>query len=126
MEVAGLGCGFMKVSRNAIKNIWNVSKPYDSEKGNNRMVFEVVCENNDLISEDIYFCKKWRDLGNKVYLDTSITCVHSGTKIFTGNVRNWIERFKNKVSEINGESTINTFNKFTEPTQNIDDDFKVL
>jgi hypothetical protein len=126
MEVAGLGCGFMKVSRNAITNIWNVSKPYNSEKGNNRMVFEVVCENNDLISEDIYFCKKWRNLGNKVYLDTSITCVHAGTKTYTGNVRNWIESFKNKTSETNSKSTINILHKFTEQTQNIDDDFKVL
>lgn len=126
MEVAGLGCGFMKISRNALINIWNVSKPYNSDKGNNRMAFEVVCEDNDLISEDIYFCKKWRNLGNKVYLDTSITCVHSGTKTFTGNFRNWIETFKNQASQNNNQSTVNSFDKFTEPTQNIDDDFKVL
>jgi len=126
MEVAGLGCGFMKVSRKAIVEIWNKSKPYKSEKGDTRMVFEVVCEDNDLISEDIYFCKKWRDSGNKVYLDTSITCVHTGTKTFVGNVRNWIDGFKSRGVASTTSPIIGDFNKFVEPPKDLPDDFKVL
>jgi hypothetical protein len=123
MEVAGLGCGFMKISQKAISEIWNSSKPYKNEKGDSRMVFEVVCEDNDLISEDIYFCKKWRDLGNKVYLDTNITCSHTGTKTFTGNVKNWLESFKSIAAN---NIKANDFKKFTEPTKDLSDDFKVL
>lgn len=126
MEVAGLGCGFMKVSRKAIVDIWNTSKPYKSVKGDSRMIFEVVCEDNDLISEDIYFCKKWRDLGNKVYLDTSITCTHTGTKTFFGNVKNWIAGFKDKGVTSTTSPVIGDVNKFVKPTKYLLDDFKVL
>jgi len=128
MEVAGLGCGFMKISRKAINSLWQSSKQYNSEKGDSRMVFEVVCEDNDIISEDIYMCKKWRDLGNKVYLDTRITCTHTGTKTFTGDVNNWLQSFINKRS--NTASTDikeDLSNYFTKPIQNLDDDdFRVI
>ena len=125
LEVAGLGCGFIKLSRKAIESIWNVSKPYESEKGNCKMVFEVVCENNDLISEDIYMCKKWRDLGNKVYLDTHITCTHTGTKTFTGNVHNWIRGFQNK-NATNPNTIKGDLSSYFQTSNNNEDDFKVL
>ena len=128
MEVAGLGCGFMKVSRKAIQDLWNSSKRYKSEKGDSRMVFEVVCEDNDLISEDIYMCKKWRDLGNKVYLDTRITCTHTGTKTFTGDVNNWLQSFINKQSNTAPSAIKGDLSSyFAKPPQNInDDDFRVI
>lgn len=127
MEVAGLGCGFMKISKKAINALWNASKQYNCEKGDNRMVFEVVCEDNDLISEDIYMCKKWRDLGNKVYLDTNITCTHTGTKTFTGNVHTWLQKFITQKSNtppntIKGD--LSSYFKNNPPLG--DDDFKVL
>jgi hypothetical protein len=94
LEVAGLGCGFMKISRKAIETLWDNSKKYTSEKGDSRMVFEVVCEDGDLISEDIYMCRRSGEvLGNKVYLDTHITCTHTGTKTFTGDVYAWLTTF---------------------------------
>ena len=128
LEVAGLGCGFMKVSRKAIESLWNTSKKYTSEKGDSRMVFEVVCEDGDLISEDIYMCKKWRDQGNKVYLDTHITCTHTGTKTFTGDVYSWLQRFIEKKSggtppTVQGD--LSSYFKNTS-TPSGDDDFKVL
>ena len=127
MEVAGLGCGFMKISKKAINDLWNSSKRYTCEKGDNRMVFEVVCEDSDLISEDIYMCKKWRDLGNKVYLDTNITCTHTGTKTFTGNVHAWLQKFITQKSNtppntIKGD--LSSYFKNSPPLG--DDDFKVL
>ncbi len=90
------------------------------------MIFEVVCEDNDLISEDIYMCKKWRDAGNKVYLDTHITCTHTGTKTYTGDVHAWLQRFvnqnHNKNSVIQGD--LSSYFKNTPPS--LDDDFKVI
>jgi len=126
MEVAGLGCGFIKISKKAINALWNVSKQYNCEKGDNRMVFEVVCEDNDLISEDIYMCKKWRDLGNKIYLDTNITCTHTGTKTFTGNVYNWLQKFITQKSETTSitQDDLSSYFKNSPPID--DNDFKVF
>ena len=127
LEVAGLGCGFVKISRKAIEYLWNNSKKYTSEKGDSRMVFEVVCEDGDLISEDIYMCKKWRDVGNKVYLDTHITCTHTGTKTFTGDIHAWLHRFiaqKTTTTTPTVQQDLSSYFK-NSPTNN-DDDFKVL
>lgn len=126
LQVAGLGCGFMKISRKAIEYLWNNSKKYTSEKGDSRMVFEVVCEEGDLISEDIYMCKKWRDAGNKVYLDSHITCTHTGAKTYTGDVHAWLQRFiaqqSGKTPTVQGD--LSSYFKNTPPSG--DDDFKVL
>jgi hypothetical protein len=122
-----LGCGFVKISRKAIEYLWNNSKKYTSEKGDSRMVFEVVCEDGDLISEDIYMCKKWRDVGNKVYLDTHITCTHTGTKTFTGDIHAWLHRFiaqKTTTTTPTVQQDLSSYFK-NSPTNN-DDDFKVL
>lgn len=126
MEVAGLGCGFMKISKKAINDLWNSSKRYTCEKGDNRMVFEVVCEDNDLISEDIYMCKKWRDLGNNVYLDTHITCTHTGAKTYTGDVHSWLQRFITQKSDTPSiiQGDLSSYFKNSPPIS--DDDFKVL
>jgi len=123
LEVAGLGCGFMKISRKAMNALWEISKPYTSEKGDTRMVFEVVCEDGDLISEDIYMCKKWRNLGNSVYLDTNITCSHTGAKTFVGDVGKWINSFRNQ-QEINKQPTTDLSKYFVK--NNDEDDFKIL
>jgi len=123
LEVAGLGCGFMKISRKAMNALWDISKIYTSEKGDARMVFEVICENGDLISEDIYMCKKWRNLGNSVYLDTNITCSHTGAKTFVGDVGKWINSFRNQ-QEINKQPTTDLSKYFVK--NNDEDDFKIL
>ena len=123
LEVAGLGCGFMKISRKAMNALWDISKPYTSEKGDTRMVFEVVCEDGDLISEDIYMCKKWRNIGNSVYLDTKITCSHTGTKTFVGDVGKWIDSFRKK--ETYNPQPPTDIAKYFAKTNN-DDDFKIL
>ena len=123
LEVAGLGCGFMKISRKAMNALWDISKPYTSEKGDTRMVFEVVCEDGDLISEDIYMCKKWRNLGNSIYLDTNITCSHTGAKTFVGDVGKWINSFR-KQDQLGAQPTTDLSKYFVK--NNDEDDFKVL
>ena len=123
LEVAGLGCGFMKISRKAMNALWDISKPYASEKGDTRMVFEVVCEDGDLISEDIYMCKKWRNLGNSIYLDTNITCSHTGAKTFVGDVGKWINSFR-KQDQLAAQPTTDLSKYFAK--NNDEDDFKVL
>lgn len=91
------------------------------------MVFEVVCEDGDLISEDIYMCKKWRDAGNKVYLDSHITCTHTGAKTYVGDVHAWLQKFISQQSGTKPPSVqgdLSSYFKNSPPSG--DDDFKVL
>jgi hypothetical protein len=43
-------------------------------------------ENNDYLSEDITFCKRWRDIGGKIYSDISMPLTHVGTYTFKGHI----------------------------------------
>lgn len=92
IEVDGVGTGFMKVSKFALEKLWEISPKYTDDNGTiNSMVFDVIVENGELISEDYVVCKKWKDLGYKVWIDPTITCNHIGVKKFSGNLNEFIK-----------------------------------
>lgn len=96
MEVSAVPTGFLKLSRKAYTTLWNNSEEY-IEKGSGeirkcRMVCNVTIENGYLLSEDISMCHKWRDLGEKVFLDTEINLAHFGTYRWSTNFRNYLDR----------------------------------
>jgi glycosyltransferase involved in cell wall biosynthesis len=91
LEVDGLGTGFVKLSRKAMQHLWDTSKPYtDTKDGKERrMIFDVVIENDSLVSEDIHMFNKLKSAGFKIYLDTTMTCNHTGPYKFKGNFASW-------------------------------------
>jgi hypothetical protein len=92
IEVDGVGTGFMKISKFALEKLWESSTKYFDDNGQiNSMVFDVIVENGQLISEDYVVCKKWKDMGYKVWIDPTITCNHIGTKKYTGNLNEFIK-----------------------------------
>lgn len=97
LEVDGLGTGFVKMGKLAMQHLWDVSTPYvDLKDGKERrMIFDVVINSDGLmVSEDIHAFNKLRAAGYKVYLDTSMTCNHTGPKKWKGDFNTWY----NKVS----------------------------
>lgn len=46
-------------------------------------VYKSALNHRDTVSEDVYFCKKARDIGFKVWADTSIKCDHIGAFTFS-------------------------------------------
>lgn len=40
---------------------------------------------NRFLSEDWYFCQRWREMGKKIYMLTTIQCGHIGNFVFPGN-----------------------------------------
>jgi glycosyltransferase involved in cell wall biosynthesis len=86
MEVECIGTGFLRISKRAMNAVWDISQEYKNDnKKIARMVFDVQIINGDLVSEDNVFCKKWRSLGEKVYIDPNITCNHIGSHKWSGN-----------------------------------------
>lgn len=94
LEVNGLGTGFVRFSRGAIQHLWDISTPYTDPKDNKerRMIFDVVIEDGGLISEDIHAFNKLGRAGYKIWLDSTMTCNHSGPKKFRGNFESWYAR----------------------------------
>lgn len=91
LEVDGLGTGFVRLSKHALKFLWENSQPYNDPKDNKerRMIFNVIIKNGDMVSEDISMFMNLQDAGFKIYLDTTICCNHTGPKKFVGNFIKW-------------------------------------
>lgn len=93
LSVEGMGAGFLAINKDALLSMWEASEPYKEQgKESSRLVFEYLLEDGEFVGEDISFCHKWTKLGNKLFLNTSITVAHIGEKIFTGDVRNIFKR----------------------------------
>lgn len=100
MKVDGIGCGFIRLSRRAMQYLWDASKPYD-DRGEKRMVFEVIVDGNELISEDINMCTKLKRGGIPVHLDPRMCCDHVGIKKFSGNFVNWYDEILDNLKKPN-------------------------
>lgn len=90
MEVECLGTGFLRLSRAALQAVWDVSETYSNSDKLNRMVFDIKVVDGELISEDNVFCQKWRALGGKVWVDTTMTCSHVGTIRYVGSLQEYL------------------------------------
>lgn len=97
VSVDGCATGFMRLRRRAIEMLWNASSEYQERHKDepSRMVFDVQVVDGELISEDIVLCNKWIDMGEKVYIDPTINCGHSGEKRWISNFSGWINIIKN-------------------------------
>lgn len=135
LEVQGLGCGFLKLSKRCIKLLFeNEKEYYNGEKGAIKNVCDcVINKNNDFVSEDIILGFKWTDLGEKLYLDTTIKLVHVGNKAYSGDVFDWINNWKTKLQpNKNNDESSEKLSKYFENNQKNkqidedDDTFKVL
>lgn len=100
LEVDSVGTGFLRLSKRAIKKMWETSELYDSEKQkDNRNVFQTSIVDGKFYSEDVYFCKKWQDSGEKIYLDDEMTCSHVGSKKWNGDFKLWLKNLEKYRSE---------------------------
>lgn len=92
VKLEGIGTGFVKMSRKAVKALWDASPEYFNEGRTSRMVCDVQIIDGQLVSEDNILCKKLIDLGFDIWLDPKMTCVHIGTKKFYGNIQSYMDR----------------------------------
>lgn len=95
IKVESIGTGFLYLSKDAIKYLWDNSQAYVHNEKDSRWVFEVKIEDGDIISEDVMLCKKLNEGGFEVFIDPAKTCNHVGTLKFVGN----FEEFINKINQ---------------------------
>jgi len=95
IETCETGTGFMLVKRGALERM-RAAYPelrhcLDTVGENrNKMIdgfFDVMTEpgTRRYLSEDYAFCRRWRDMGGKVYLCTRHNLTHTGNHIFRGD-----------------------------------------
>lgn len=140
LEVNGLGCGFLKLSKFCVTQLFEKENDfYTSDKKGATEITKNICactinSDNHFVSEDIIMGFKWQQLGGKVYLDTNIDLVHVGNKPYTGNVRTWLDNWRIKfedqgitVQQPTKNELLNRYFTVPTPQQSVDDDmFKIL
>ena len=99
IEVEALGTGFLRMSKAAVKHLWDNSEPYTHNGAEKRWAFEVKIQDGDIISEDVLACRKLVDGGFKIYLDPALTCAHIGPLKFTGNFEQWMTALKGMTND---------------------------
>lgn len=94
-EVLNVSTGCMMIARAALEKIqkkwpndrYSARYARDVDRGDIRWVynfFNVVVEDDTMYSEDYYFCKRWRELGEKVWLVPWMLMRHIGDYTYGG------------------------------------------
>ena len=92
IKCEGLGTGFVKLSKEALHAVWDISEPYTNGDRSGRMVCNVEIIDGELFSEDTALFRKLADLGFDLWLAPHMTCGHIGTKKFVGNFEAYLKR----------------------------------
>ena len=94
-EVDGLPGGFLKISRSAFERM--EAQTYTDQDGREmRDYFPTGMHDGAMWGEDYGFCRLWREVGGKVWLDPSIRLRHhDGLKAYAGEPAKWVESIVN-------------------------------
>jgi hypothetical protein len=107
IEVDNIGTGLMYISRKVFEDMAPTCKSYlNHEAGTGIMqkdakkvieFFALDIDDKDvLLSEDFYFCRKWRALGNEVYAAPWVYVTHSGEQIFSAQFKETVSLYSMK------------------------------
>lgn len=95
LEVDGVPAGFMKVSRNQLEKM--VEQYSDSEfyveTAPNQKCWALFADyriGKHKMGEDYAFCKRWTEMGGKVWIDPEIKMGHIGYKTFHGHLGDYL------------------------------------
>lgn len=99
IEVAGVPAGFLRLSRACIDKMIDAysTRLYpdpSTTTGKAWALFDSEFSNGMYWGEDLTFCRRWRDIGGKVWVDPEIPLTHSGIKTYSGSLGEWLRRRK--------------------------------
>lgn len=112
IEVEGLGCGCFLIRRDAITTMIEkmpqivddrvnaIGHDFMKKEGITRLIRAFNCiedEKKGRVSEDISFCRRWRECGGKVWAATHHQMVHVGPHEYSQTYATWAAAEKAKV-----------------------------
>ena len=95
IEVKESGTGFMMIKKSVFeKLIPHVASyamnQFDSVGYRHSEFFSTMIDDDILISEDYFFCRKWRSIGGRIYVDRTIKLNHIGSHVYQPSPGHWI------------------------------------
>lgn len=99
VEVHGAPTGFMKIKRHVIEKMWDANEHQQFQAQGNkshkpyRVIFERKIAEGRRWSGDYNFCRVWRNMGGKVFVDPEMYLYHIGEEVFQGTLgHNWKQK----------------------------------
>lgn len=95
IEVKGVPTGFLRIRRAVIERLADVSAKYNAKNDQafaTPCIFERQIHDGTRWGGDYVFCRKWRDIGGKVYIDPNMRFEHSGEDTWTGQAGMWFKK----------------------------------
>lgn len=96
LEVDGVPAGFMKLSRDQLERM--VEQYPDTEfyveTAPNKRAWALFADyriGKHKMGEDYAFCRRWADMGGKIWVDPEIKMGHVGFKTFQGHLGDWLK-----------------------------------
>ncbi|MCS5708457.1 hypothetical protein CC99x_006000 [Candidatus Berkiella cookevillensis] len=97
LEVEHIGTAFMLIQRQALEKLCQHYPELKIRQSNHELLsiealnhfyclFELRLQEGRYLSEDFSFCKRWNDLGGKIYADLSISLMHHGAEDYYGSI----------------------------------------
>lgn len=95
LEVEGVPAGFMKLSRKQLEAMveqYPDTEFYVENAPDNKAwaLFADYRIGKHKMGEDYSFCKRWKDMGGKVWIDPEIKMGHTGYKTFNGHLGEYL------------------------------------
>jgi hypothetical protein len=94
LQVDNVATGMMLIKREVFEKMIPTTETYAAAASSGQIDFDKkhyeffkteIDENGVLLSEDYYFCKKWEELGGKVYAAPWVQITHFGSYEFSGS-----------------------------------------
>lgn len=95
LEVLGVPAGFMKLSRKQLKAMVEQypDTEFHVEQAPDKRAWALFADyriGKHKMGEDYAFCRRWTDMGGKVWVDPEIKMGHVGYKTFPGHLGDWL------------------------------------
>jgi predicted lipid carrier protein YhbT len=87
LEVRDVGFAFVLLKRAAVLRLAEAYPELEYRTTNGRRewaLFLDMIDQGDRLSEDFSFCRRWRAIGGRIFIDQDAALLHAGRKEFTG------------------------------------------
>jgi hypothetical protein len=96
IEVLGVPAGFMCLSRAMLEKMvaHYADTQFHCDQAPDKTAYDLFGAyrvGRIKFGEDYSFCRRWRDIGGKVWVDPEIRMGHCGYKTFVGSVGEWLK-----------------------------------
>ena len=97
LEIMDVGFAFVLLKRAVVERMFEAYPELEYKTGNGRResaLFLDMIDGGDRLSEDFSFCRRWRAIGGKIFIDQDASLVHVGRKEYSGRPSQLFERIE--------------------------------